>query len=141
MNKRRLRRGGPWLQVHNRTHPLSAPLWVRWCASFGCRFWGLMGVAELAPDEGLLFVFPSASRWGSAIHMLGMRFDLAVVWLDPARRVVDVRLARRWRFWCVPVAPARYVLELPSHWVEAFHPGDEVTWSWVNAPERASEAV
>ncbi len=93
-----------------------------------------MAAPPLPPDRGLLFVFPETSRWGTAIHMLGMRYDLAVVWLDPARRVVDVRLARRWRSICVPRAAARYVLELPTPWLEAFHLGDEVTWDDTPTP-------
>ncbi|HEY58900.1 MAG TPA: DUF192 domain-containing protein [Anaerolineae bacterium] len=119
---------GTWWLLHNRTYPLSRALWVRPCVSFVCRLLGLMGRAPLPEDRGLLFIFPQASRWGSAIHMFGMRFDLAVVWLDETRRVVDVRLARRWRSVCVPRRPARYVLELPVSWLEAFTPGDEVTW-------------
>ncbi len=86
-----------------------------------------MGRSPLPEDRGLLFVFPQASRWGTAIHMFGMRFDLTVVWLDESRRVVDVRFARRWRVY-VPRHAARYVLELPPSWNDSFHPGDEVTW-------------
>ncbi len=114
--------------MRNRTHPLTRALWVRPCVSFLCRFRGLMFTPPLPPDQGLLFIFPAASRWGTAIHMFGMRYDLAVVWLDDERRVVDVRLARRWRSICVPRAAARYVLELPASWATAFSIGDEVTW-------------
>jgi len=117
-----------WWSVENRTHPLPRALWVRPCVSFFCRLRGLMGTPPLPQDRGLLLVFPSPSRWGTAIHMFGMRYDLAVVWLDEARRVVDARLARRWRSVLMPRATARYVLELPVSWLTAFHPGDEVTW-------------
>lgn len=124
-----MKQGTRWLSVTNHTRPLPRPLWVRWCEDFWCRLRGLMGAPPLPPDRGLLFVFPQTSRWGTAIHMLGMRFDLTVVWLDEAHRVVDVRLARRWRSVCVPRRAARYVMELPALWYDAFRSGDEVTWS------------
>ena len=113
-----------WWRLVNRTHPLPRALWVRPCVSFGCRFLGLMGRASLPEDRGWLFVFPQSSRWGTAIHMFGMRFDLTVVWLDEARR------GRVY----VPRQPARYVLELPVSWLEAFHLGDEVTWDETALP-------
>ncbi|NPA07246.1 MAG: hypothetical protein GXO54_07610 [Chloroflexi bacterium] len=117
-----------WVRVHNVSRPLPRPLRARWCASWWCRFRGLMGVRALAANEGLLLVWPTASRWGTAVHMFGMRFDLAIVWLDDARHVVDVRRARAWRSVLVPRAAARYVLELRPEWLSSFHVGDVIQW-------------
>ena len=87
-----------------------------------------MGAPPLPEDRGLLFDFRTPSRWGTTIHMFGMRYDLTVVWLSPEGKVVDVRRARRWRSILIPRAAARYVLELPLSWLDAFHLGDEVIW-------------
>ena len=115
-------------RVFNRTRPLRAALWVTPCARWWCRLRGLMGRAALAPDEGLLFIWPRAGRLDTAIHMFGMRFDLAVIWLDDARRVVDARLARAWRSVLVPRARARYVLELHPSRLDEFRIGDQIDW-------------
>lgn len=48
------------------------------------RLRGLLGRRELSPDEGCLI------RPCSAVHMLGMRFAIDVVWLDADHRVVRV---------------------------------------------------
>jgi uncharacterized membrane protein (UPF0127 family) len=81
---------------------------------------------SLAPDEGLLLVQKRENRTESAIHMLFMIIDLAVVWLDSAQRVVDVKFARRWRLMYAPQAPARCVLELPARQIDAFRVGDQL---------------
>ena len=87
-----------------------------------------MGRAALPSDQALLFAWPRAGRLDTAIHMFGMRFDLAVIWLDDERRVVDARLARAWRSILIPRAPARFVLELhPSRGPE-FAVGDHIDW-------------
>ena len=55
---------------------------VRWCSSFICKLRGLMFRRALEPDEGLLLVEQFESRTATAIHMLFMRFAIAVIWLD-----------------------------------------------------------
>ncbi len=115
-------------RVVNRTRPLAAPLWVAPCTTWWCRLRGLMGRAALPPDQGLLFVWPRAGRLDTAIHMFGMRFDLAVIWLDHERRVVDARLARAWRSILIPRAPARFVLELHPSRLAEFAIGDHIDW-------------
>lgn len=48
--------------------------------------------------------------------MLFMRFDIAVIWINRAHRVVDVRHAHPWALIYVPQRPASYILEThPSH--------------------------
>jgi uncharacterized membrane protein (UPF0127 family) len=84
---------------------------VQWCESFGCKFCGLMFRRQIPADEGLLLVEPRPSRMGVSIHMFFMFFPIAAIWLDSAFVVVDCRLARPWRPFYAPRAPARYVLE------------------------------
>ncbi len=109
-----------WFRVYNRTHPLERGLWVRLCDTWWCRLRGLMFRRGLRPDEGLLFTWPRAGRWQAAVHMWGMFFPLALVWLNGDLQVVDVRSARPWRTVAVPREPARYLLELPLPWRQAF---------------------
>ena len=88
---------------------------------------GLSGRAGLAPDEGMLFVFPEDGKY--SFWMKDMRFPIDILWLSSDG--VIVRL--------VPsVSPdtypqsfsservARYVLELPAGYSEAhdIHVGD-----------------
>lgn len=58
--------------------------------------------------------------------MLFMWMDLAVVWINHTGRVVDVRLARRWRSFYVPKLPARYILEAHIDRIHDFQVGDQI---------------
>ena len=101
--------------IQNLNKRLDSPARVIFCDSFVCRLRGLMFQRSLASGEGLLLVIARDSRPDAAIHMLFVRFDLAVFWIDSGLRVVDKVLARSWRPAYIPAAAARYTLEL--------HPG------------------
>ncbi|MEW5870128.1 MAG: DUF192 domain-containing protein [Chloroflexota bacterium] len=115
-----------WVTIHNLTHSGIAPVQAHYCDSFFCQLRGLTFRRVLPPDQGLLLVQGRDSRLDSAIHMLGVYFDLAVVWINQDEEVVDVKLARRWRPAYVPKRPARYVLELAAERLNDFHIGDRV---------------
>jgi uncharacterized membrane protein (UPF0127 family) len=115
------------VQIHNRTRPLQTELLAKYCDTFVCRLRGLTFRRGLPNGEGLLLVMGRSSRLDSAIHMLGVGFDIGVVWLDDLLRVVDGKLARSWRPLYVPKRPARYVLEIVPGRLAEFLPGDEVT--------------
>lgn len=70
------------------------------------RLRGLLGRPSLSSGTGLLI--PGAT----AVHSLGMRFPIEVVWLDDALHVVEVRVLRPGRL-TVPRPRARHVLECP----------------------------
>lgn len=112
--------------VHNLTRPTSTAIQAGYGASFMARLRGLMFRRRLPAGQGLLLVYGRDSRMDASIHMLGMFFDLAVVWINDAMQVVDVRLARRGRPAYFPVRPARYVLELPVDHLPDFVIGDQV---------------
>lgn len=83
---------------------------------------GLSGRNGLAPDEGMLFVFPSDARYG--FWMKDMRFPIDILWLSSRSEVIEIRqrvspLSYPAVF--TPRAPARYVLELPAGFVEAYN--------------------
>lgn len=104
------------------------------CSTFFCRFRGLMFQRKLPPKWGLLLAYERENRWDLAIHMFGMWFDLAVVWINAGGEVVDARPAHRWRSVLVPRKPAKYVLETKLEYLEAFHVGDVIQFENANRP-------
>jgi uncharacterized membrane protein (UPF0127 family) len=112
--------------IHNLTRPKFHPIQARYCSSFVCRLRGLTFRRSLPSGDGLLLVQNRDSRVDSSIHMLFVWIDLAVVWINNAHQVVDVRLASRWRPAYLPARPARYVLELSSDHLDDFSIGDQL---------------
>jgi uncharacterized membrane protein (UPF0127 family) len=99
---------------------------ARWCASFWCHFKGLQFRSSLPEDEGLLFVFPKASRSNTTIHMFFVFFPIGVVWLDSAGRVVDKMLAKPWRPMYAPRAPAQFFIEANPSILDRVEIGDTI---------------
>jgi len=112
------------INISNLSRPLAQTIQARYCDSFFCRLRGLTFRRDLPARTGLLLVESRDNRLDASIHMLFMWMDLAVVWIDSSLRVVDVKLARRWRLAYLPQAPARYVLELPIDCQADFEVGD-----------------
>jgi uncharacterized membrane protein (UPF0127 family) len=80
---------------------------ARVATSFATRLRGLMGVAELPPESGLLL---PRTR---SVHTHFMRFPIDVVFLDDERRILAIRPALRpWRF--ASAKGASSVLELAA---------------------------
>jgi uncharacterized membrane protein (UPF0127 family) len=105
---------------------MDGSLQIKYCDTFLTQLRGLTFHSELARDEGLLLVGTRDSRLESAIHMLFVPFDLAVIWINSAMQVVDKVLAKSWRPAYFSRQPARYVLEIhPERWGE-FEIGDGV---------------
>jgi len=112
--------------VRNISNPQTQTIQAGYCDSFPCRLRGLTFRRFLSPGEGILLVQSKENRLDAAIHMFGMWINLAIVWIDTAGAVVDVRLAHRWRSILIPRRPARYVLECnPTH-IQDFKIGDLV---------------
>ncbi len=101
---------------------------IRYCDSFFCKLKGLMFTRELDPDEGIMFVENGESKVNTSIHMFFMRYDLAVLWLDNDRVIVDKVLAKKWAPFYIPQKAAQYVVELhPSKFAE-FEIGDQLVF-------------
>jgi len=113
--------------ITNQTRPFPQPLKVAWCASFGSKLRGLMFRPALGAGEGILMVQTSEDRLNAAIHMFFMQFDIAVIWLDRNLRVVDSRLARRWRPMYAPIRPAKYILEIHPSRLQDFGINDQLS--------------
>lgn len=84
-------------------------------------------------DEGLLLVQGSQNRMNASIHMMFMRMDLAVIWIDNDHSVVDRVLARRWKIAYIPKKAARYVLETGISHLSEFNIGDKVHFEEIYA--------
>jgi uncharacterized membrane protein (UPF0127 family) len=112
--------------IYNLTRQNPLPIQAQYCSSFFCRLRGLTFRRSLPSGVGLLLVQGRDSRLDSSIHMLFVWMDLAVVWINTALQVVDVRLARRWRPAYLPARPARYVLEISPERLDDFQVGDQL---------------
>ncbi len=117
-----------FIAIRNLSRPLTQPLSVRYCERFLCRLRGLMFQRKLAPTEGLLLADARANRLNAGIHMLGMLFDLSILWLDGNLNVVDKAIARPWRSFLFPRRPARYVIECAVSRYEEFQIGDQLAF-------------
>jgi uncharacterized membrane protein (UPF0127 family) len=96
--------------------------------------------AELPPDEGLLFVYGRESKLDTTIHMLFMRFSIAVIWMDADGIVVDQVLAKPWRLAYAPQQPAQYFVEASPALLDRVKIGDRLRFDEA-AATTATEAV
>ncbi len=114
------------IHLVNINQPLPTPLHALYCDSFLGRLRGLMFRSSLAPEQGLLLVESRESRIDTAIHMLFVFMDLAVIWINSEKVVVDTVLARSWRPAYAPRQPARYILEIHPDRLGEFKIGDHL---------------
>ena len=116
------------ISLINKTRPFKTNLIVDFCETFLSNLRGLAWRKSLSADRGIVLEDGRESRLGSGVHMLGMNFDLTIVWVDSQLQVVDVRLARRWRTWALPRKPARYVVECAASRLGDFRIGDQLAF-------------
>jgi len=114
------------IHVRNLDIPSQAPLQIKYCASFICRLRGLTFRSPLSPTEGLLLVYKQDSRLDTSIHMLGVSFDLAVIWINSSMQVVDKVLAESWHLAYAPKEEAQYILEIHPDRLDEFQIGNKV---------------
>ncbi len=126
-----------WVQVRNRTTGQVLVARARWCASFWSRLRGLMFRPGLQPGEALVLVEARDSRASATIHMFGVSFPIATVWIDNGGRIVDKVLALPWRPYYAPQAPARFILETEPQFLGRVAVGDEVVFEDIPAAGRA----
>lgn len=112
--------------IYNQDKPDLAPIQARYCASFFCRLRGLTFKRSIPTQTGLLFAHARENRLDAAITMIGVWVDLAVVWIDSDKKVVDLVLARPWRPLYIPSRSARYFLEMNALHLTDFEIGDRL---------------
>ncbi|MGB9673341.1 MAG: DUF192 domain-containing protein [Anaerolineales bacterium] len=118
-----------FISINNKNRPLRHPLQLKVCNNFNTRLKGYLFSPPPKIDEGLIFDFRSSSRINSAIHMLGVPFPLAIIWLDERKIVVDKCIAYPWKLAYIPRLAARYVIECSPERMEDFEINDAVTFS------------
>lgn len=98
---------------------------------------GLLGRKKLDTQEGVMWEIPGLRKkltgYWNAIHMVGMKFPIAVIWIDKKGRIAHSVIASppSWRNllgWHSSPVPAEYVIELhPSH-AKNLPAGSSVSW-------------
>ena len=108
-------------QGRTTVHLDGRPLSVSIADTPSAREVGLGGREALAPDEGMLFVFPKDDTYG--FWMRGMRFSIDIIWLSGEGVVVNMKQnvsPATYPHVFEPSVPARYVLELPAGYAERY---------------------
>ena len=116
-----------FVTIHNLSR-LVTPIEAEYCDTALGRMRGLTFRRSLATGHGMLLVNRRENRLEAAIHTLFMNFDLALIWIDHRKRVVDTRLAPCWRPLFVPLHPASHVLEMGPERLLDFQPGDQLDY-------------
>ena len=116
------------VELVNTDRPFNVPLRAGYCVSYLCRLRGLSLRRSIPENWGLLMVYQSEGRLDTAIHMLGMNFDLGIVWFNSMGKVVDLGYARRWRSIIFPSVAAKYVLEILPPRLKDFNMGDKISF-------------
>jgi uncharacterized membrane protein (UPF0127 family) len=113
-----------FVNIQCKGRPDNQAIHAVYCDGFLCRFIGLMFTKSIDPYGGLLMVEKQDSKINTAIHMLFMNYDIAVVWINKDNLVVDVKIAKRWTPVILPESPASLTLELHSDRINDFKKGD-----------------
>lgn len=114
--------------IHNITSPAKIPIYAKICKSYLSRLRGLMFQNTISENEGLLFVNNRENRFNTSIHMLFMNFNLAIIWVNSQKIVVDTQLVKRWSFINIPKANAKYIIETNVIRLSDFHTNDELAF-------------
>jgi len=117
-----------YIKIVNKTNNFHVETTSKYCNTFLCKLFGLMFKKSIAPNDGITFVNPKESFLDSSIHMLFMRFDITVVWINSEFKVVDKTKARKWRLIYSPKVKAKYTLETHIAIYEEFSVGDQLVF-------------
>lgn len=113
-------------QLWHVEHQTLFPPQVRWCNTFGSKLRGLTFRRHLKENEGIVLVETNEGRLTTAVHMLFVFCDLAIIWVNSNGQIVDIAHGQPWRPAYVPSQPAQYVVELHPRWLHQFQPGDHI---------------
>jgi len=127
---------GP-VYVFNKSKETFLAYRVKIADSILSRLVGLLGRRSLEPDSGL-WIFPSRG-----IHTMGMVFDIDVVFLDKALRVVEVREVVHPFSITGLYLNAESALELPAHTIfkSRTEIGDELVISRFDSPQSVGTEI
>ncbi len=114
--------------VLNVSQALNSEMVLEYCEAYWCKLRGLAWRRKLVKSGGIVLASKSVNKRDSAIHMMGMFFDLSIIWLDGNMQVVDKALALKWRSFLVPKTAARYVIECAPSRIHEFGIGDHIAF-------------
>ena len=102
------------------------------CDDWESKRTGLLGRNRLASGEGVLMPMPGIRSLSlgflTSIHMVGMKFDIAVAWLKKDGTVVKSVKAKKGDLYHATFHPANYVMELHEDHLHLLKKGSMVTW-------------
>ena len=110
--------------VHITNPKNNTTITVQIADTFFAKLRGLMFRKEVLPSYGIILSERNESILNTSIHMLFMRFNITVLWLDRNLTVVDKCVAKKWRLAYFPHKPAMHVLELHESQNMNFDIGD-----------------
>jgi uncharacterized membrane protein (UPF0127 family) len=116
------------VKIINLTHPLPTTIKAKYCNTFWSKFAGYMFKSNIIDNEAIILVENNESVMNTAIHMLFMRFDIAVIWLDHNLRVIDKTEAKKWHLYYAPKAASQYVIESHPSQFNKFQINDQVSF-------------
>ncbi len=118
---------------------------VIYCISRRSRRKGLLGRSQLAVNEGILMEMPDHRKGkagvANSIHMLGMRFPIAVAWLDIDGRIVHSVLAKNWHPYYGTSYPSWYILELHPTKLSLLSIGEWIRWKTGSQNDNLTNAL
>ena len=116
------------VEIVNNERPFRSLLHAGMCTSYWCHLRGLSFRRAIPYEWGLILGYKTENRIDPGIHMLGMRFDLGIVWINADGKVVDLRYARKWLSVLFPKKAAKYALEILPQRLEEFQVGDQISF-------------
>ena len=97
---------------------------------------GVLGRHSLPNSDGVLLVMPQrmALSLFHSIHMFGVPFGLAVVWLDKAGHILDLKLAKPGKMYFPSglFTDTRYILEVHPDHFPLLQKSKQIHWEGLN---------
>ncbi len=100
---------------------------AKYCDSLLSRLKGLMFSSRLMLGEGVVLVASYESILSTTVHMLFVFFPIDIIWLNSAKKVVDVKKnVLPFMPFIAPRKAAKYVIELPKGCAKDIKIGDRL---------------
>ena len=81
---------------------------------------------KISNNQAGLFINKNENIIDSTIHMLFMKFDIAVFWIDQLDTIVDKRIAKKWGLIYYPEVKSQKILETHTDIYDKLQIGDKI---------------